>query len=89
MALKFVTIPVELYQLDIASLTEMSILALVVAFENNGLTMSNASLAKLFNVDKGNIVRALQRLRHKGYIADAGADDFHRSWFQMVAFCHY
>lgn len=76
--LQFVMIPSELFQLGITSKAELSILALVVTFGDKGLIMSNADLAKVFNVKRDGIIRVIQRLKRKGYIINAGADDFHR-----------
>jgi len=74
----YIRIPTCLYRLDISSLAEMSILALIIGFKSKGLMMSNTQIANVLNVDRRNVIRATGRLKAKGYIKDVGSSAYRR-----------
>jgi biotin operon repressor len=71
MSISYFRIPVELLGLGITSAPELLILSLAAGFGRKGLKMSNASLARLLRVDRTTIIRAINRLKAKGYLTDA------------------
>ena len=54
------------------------ILALVAGFSENGLYESNANLASVFRCSRKTIINNINCLRKKGYVIDAGPDNYHR-----------
>jgi len=76
----YIRIPTCLYRLDISSLAEMSILALIIGFRSKGLMMSNAQISNVLNVDRRNVIRATGRLKAKGYIKDIGSSVYRRKF---------
>jgi biotin operon repressor len=75
--IKFINIPAPILKLDIPDKAKM-ILGLVAGFRAKGLFVSNTKLAELFGCCRKTIINNINCLRDKGYIVDAGPDDYHR-----------
>ena len=59
MTLSFIRIPVELLSLKELERTQLMILALALAFGNEGLKLSNNELSRLLKVKRRNIIKAI------------------------------
>ena len=68
----FVFVPEVLFKLDGLPTLGVNLLALVAAFGEEGLRLSNNRLAEFFNVERGTIIDNINRLRDKRYVTDKG-----------------
>jgi len=68
MTLSFIRIPVELLSLKELERTQLMILALALAFGNEGLKLSNNELSRLLKVKRRNIIKAINGLRDNGHL---------------------
>ena len=71
MTITYIRIPVELLSLKLER-TQLMILALALAFGNEGLKLSNNNLSRILNVKRRNIIRAINGLRERGYLNGDG-----------------
>ncbi len=68
----FVTIQEDFFKLDGLSTLDANLLALIAAFRGEGLRLSNNRMAKFFNIDRRSVVRAVSKLKNRGYATDKG-----------------
>ncbi|MFH1371787.1 MAG: hypothetical protein ABII09_10960 [Planctomycetota bacterium] len=78
----FVIVTAEFFKLDGLSTLNANLLALIAAFRGEGLQLSNKRLSNFFNIDRRSVVRAVSKLKARGYITDKGG---HRQKRRLVA----